>query len=158
MSIERGYSLASLGTKIELVHSVGGDDPGLLHAITGSIRGHVPLMWPAALCSCLAAPSCGWAELWKILKRLKNKNKKKIKKKIKKFLAHWMWSLAICACKGCLSGLECLWVYWKGREPSWKTGIITQLSGKITVENWLFGLVGPTLFYASGNVCNLAPF
>ena len=25
--------------------------------------GHVPLMWPAALCSGLAALSCGWAEL-----------------------------------------------------------------------------------------------
>ena len=49
-------------------------------------------------------------------------------------------------CKACLSGLECLWVYWKGREPSWKMGVITQLSGKRTVESWPFGLVGPPCF------------
>ena len=35
--------------------------------------------------------------------------------------------------------------------------IITQLSGKGTVESSLFGVVGPAQFYASGNVCNLAP-
>ena len=29
---------------------------------------------------------------------------------------------------------------------------------RYTVESWLFGLVSPTQFYASGNVCNLAPF
>ena len=46
----------------------------------------------------------------------------------------------------------------EGREPSWKMGSITQLSGKGTVECFLFGLVGPTHFYASENVCNLAPF
>ena len=39
--------------------------------------------------------------------------------------------LAICVCKACLSGLECLQVNWKGR----KTGVITQLSGKGTVES-----------------------
>ena len=60
------------------------------------------------------------------------------------------------------------WVMWtngwvmsrmagKGRGgPSWKTGVITQLSGKDSVESWLFGLVGPTQFYASENVFNLA--
>ena len=38
-----------------------------------STRGHVPLMWQAALCSCLAALllslSCGWAEVSKILQK-----------------------------------------------------------------------------------------
>ena len=28
-----------------------------------STRGRIPLMWPVALCSGLAALSCGWAEL-----------------------------------------------------------------------------------------------
>ena len=44
-------------------------------------------------------------------------------------------------------------------EPSWKMGIITRLSckGILIVESGLFGLVGPARFYASGNVCNLAP-
>ena len=84
--------------------------------------------------------------------------KKKKKKHWKDFVARWMWWLAICVCKARLSGLECLWVNWKGREPSWKTGVITQLSGKGTVESWLFGLEGSARFNASGSVCNLAPF
>ena len=46
----------------------------------------------------------------------------------------------------------------QGRKPSWKTGVITQLSGKGTVESCLFRLVGPAQFYASGSVSNLAPF
>ena len=46
----------------------------------------------------------------------------------------------------------------EGREPSWKMDIITQLSGKGTMESGLFGLVGPAHFCASGMVCNLAPF
>ena len=100
----------------------------------------VPLMWPAAFCSGLAALSCGWAELWKNPPTLKKQTKK----------ARWTWWLAICVCKACLSGLGCLWVWWKGREPSWKTGIITQLSGKGTVESWLFGLVGPPDFMLAG--------
>ena len=63
-----------------------------------------------------------------------------------------------CVCIACWSGVECLWLCWKGREPSWKTGIISQLSGKGIVESLLFGLVGHAHFYASGNVCKLAPF
>ena len=42
---------------------------GLFTLSHGSNRnqqgGRVPLMWPAALCSGLAALSCGWAELWR---------------------------------------------------------------------------------------------
>ena len=49
-------------------------------------------------------------------------------------------------------------VVQKGREPSWKTGVITQLSGKGTVKVLFFGLVGPAHFYGSGSVCNLPPF
>ena len=116
--------------------------------------GRVPLMWPAALCSGLAALSCGWAELWK--------NPPTLKKKKKKTLKRFSSSLNVMVGYLCVQSLpewlKCLWVYWKGREPSWKTGIITQLSGKGTVESWLFRLVGPARFYASGNVCNLAPF
>ena len=41
--------------------------------------GHVPLMWPAALCSGLVALSCGWAEIWRNPPTLK---KKKSTKKI----------------------------------------------------------------------------
>ena len=52
--------------------------------------GRVPLMWPAALCSGLAALSCGWAELWTNLPTLKKK-----KDTEKDFLARWMWWLAI---------------------------------------------------------------
>ena len=46
-------------------------------------------------------------------------------------------------------------MYWKGREPSWKTGVIAQLSGKGTVESLLFGLVGHAQVYGSGSVYNL---
>ena len=38
-----------------------------------STRGRVPLMWPAALCSGLAALSCGWVELRRNLPTLKKK-------------------------------------------------------------------------------------
>ena len=49
-------------------------------------------------------------------------------------------------------------IVWKGREPSWKMGVITQLSDKGTVESLLFSLVGPAHFYCSGSVCDLPPF
>ena len=42
---------------------------------------------------------------------------------------------------------------WKGREPSWKTGVDTQLSDKGTVECLLFELVGSAHFCANRNVC-----
>ena len=84
--------------------------------------GCVTLMWCVGLCSGLAVLSCGWAELWRILER---------------FLACWIWWLFVCVK---LAGVGS-WVCWKGREPSWKTGVITQLSGKGSVElNLLFGL------------------
>ena len=78
-------------------------------------------------------------------------------KTLKRFCS-LLWWLALCVYNACLSGLECLWMYWKGKEASWKKNIITQLSGKGTVESWLFGLVGPAQFGASGRVCNLVPF
>ena len=40
-----------------------------------STRGRVPLMWPATLCSGLAALSCGWAEL---CPKKKKKNHQKV--------------------------------------------------------------------------------
>ena len=47
--------------------------------------------------------------------------------------------MATCVCKACGEWVcECA---GKAREPSWKTGVITQLSGKGSVElNLLFGL------------------
>ena len=46
----------------------------------------------------------------------------------------------------------------EGKEPSWKTDVIMQLCCKGAVESLLFGFVGAANFYASGNMCNLAPF
>ena len=39
---------------------------------------------------------------------------------------------------------------WKGREPSWKTGVDAQLSDKGTVECLLFELVGSAYFVLTG--------
>ena len=47
-----------------------GDHNGMIEINKG---GRVPLMWPAALCSCPAALSCGWVELLKNLPTLKKK-------------------------------------------------------------------------------------
>ena len=45
----------------------------LFHGSNGiSKGGGVPLMWPVALFSGLVALSCGWAELWRNKKALKD--------------------------------------------------------------------------------------
>ena len=67
----------------------------------------------------------GWhfEEIFQHLK--KKKNAKKISN---------LSRLPMCVCKAFWSGLECLQVFWKGRESSWKMGVIAQLSNKGTVE------------------------
>ena len=69
------------------------------------------------------------------LKKSSNTRKKKKKKKALKRFS----SSNVIVGYLCVQSLpECLCVYWKGREPSWKTGVITvitQLSGIDTVES-----------------------
>ena len=90
-------------------------------AATGINKGVCPFdVACGPLYSGLAALSCGWAELWRNPQTLKKKNT------LKRFSS----SLNVMVgylCKASLSGLECLWVYWKGR----------QLCDEIRLLGWL---------------------